>query len=283
MSGRIVVTGASGFLGRHLCRDLLAAGRNVLGVARRPLPDMPSVQVTDYRDTPGGDILIHLAERSDRGAALVAGEDHVAEVTSTLQVLLDGRFGRLLYASSGMVYGDAEASPRKVGDPTPARDPYALGKLSSEEQVTAAGGVALRLANLIGPGMAGGTVVSTILEQIPGSAPLRLRDGGPVRDFLWIDDAVAGVIALLDRASAGVYNLGTGRGVAIRQLARMALEAAGEAERTLEETAPNGRCSNLVLDVAATTRATGWYPVTTVDAGMARLIAGRLAETQGGG
>lgn len=276
------MTGASGFLGGHLCRALKTAGRDVLGVARRPLEGFPARQVADYRQTPGGDLLIHLAESSDRAAALAAGDAYVEQALTTLEALLQGGYQGVVYASSGAVYGDSATAPRRVGDPMPADNPYDRGKVACEGLVAAAGRTSVRLANVYGPGMAANNAVSTILAQIPGTGPLRVRDGAPVRDFLWIEDAVAGLVALVDRAEAGLYNLGSGRGVALRDLARMALVAAGEGDRPLEETQPSGRTSHLVLDVAATEAATGWRPQVTAEEGMARLVEARMVKGQGG-
>ncbi len=280
---RIVVTGASGFLAGHLCRALLMAGRDVLGVSRQPVVGFPARQVADYRHAPGGEILFHLAEPADRAGAMAAGEAHVRQVTANLEALVQAGFQRIVYASSAAVYGHSTASARRVGDPTSADDPYARGKLTCESLVGVEEGISVRLANLYGPGMGTANVVSTILAQIPGAGPLKVRDGAPVRDFLWIDDAVAGLVALVDRAEAGVYNLGSGRGVAIRELAVMALRAAGEGDRPFEETGPGGKISHLALDIAATESATGWRPQVTLEDGIARLVAGRGPSEQGAG
>lgn len=280
---RIVVTGASGFVGGYLCRALNAAGRDVVGVARKRVTGIPAQQVSDYRQSPGGDVLIHLAESADRAAGLAADGAQVDEAVATLEELLGRGFQRVAYASSAAVYGDAGLSPCRVGDPELVQDPYARGKLACEAMISEAGGVSFRLANIYGPGMSPNNVVSTILRQIPGAGPLRVRDGAPVRDFLWIDDAVAAIVASVDCAGAGIYNVGSGRGVAIRDLAGMALAAAGETHRRCEETQPSGRHSHLVLDIGPTVEATGWQPCVWAEDGMARMVAGRNAVEQGNG
>ena len=280
---RIVVTGASGFVGGHLCRALTAAGRDVLGVARKPVTGFAARQVDDYRHSPMGDVLVHLAEPADRASVSASGDLHVSEAVDALQCLVERGYGHVVYASSAAVYGDEELASRRVGDRTGGDDPYMRGKLACEALVAKVGGASVRLANVYGAGMSRKNVVSTILRQIPGVGPLQIRDGAPVRDFLWIGDATAGVAAVAEQRKSGVFNLGSGRGVAIRDLARMALMAAGEAHRHCEETRPGSRTSHLVLDVAATETAIGWRAQVAVEEGIARLVAdSRPAEGDAG-
>ena len=280
---RIVVTGASGFVGGHLCRALTAASRDVLGVARKPVTGFAAEQVDDYRQSPTGDVLVHLAEPADRGSVSASGDLHVREAVDVLQCLVERGYGHVVYASSAAVYGDEALASRRVGDRTGGDDPYVHGKLACEALVAKVGGASVRLANVYGAGMNRNNVASTILRQIPGVGPLRIRDGAPVRDFLWIGDAAAGLAALAEQRKAGVFNLGSGRGVSIRDLARMALTAAGEADRHCEETQPSGRTSHLVLDVAATEAAIGWQARVAVEEGIARLVADSCPVEQGAG
>lgn len=272
---RIVVTGATGFLGRRLARRLREEGRDVVLVARGPLDAPGAVRVREYAQTPGGDVLVHLAERADRAAVEALGSRHGAEARATLDALLARDWERVIYASSGVVYGDGGESPRREDDPTPGPGHYAAAKRACETRIRGAGGTSLRLANLYGPGQPDGTVLSDILAQVPGAGPLQVRDAGPVRDFLWVDDAVDAIVRLFDRGRADVYNVASGQGIAIGSLARMVLEAAGEPDRPVRETAPGGRPSRLVMDVTRARDELGWVPRVSPREGVARLLGAR--------
>lgn len=278
----VAVTGASGFLGRRLVRALDACGVDVLPVARRPAPWLPrpAVVVADYAETPIADVVVHLAEPNERVRALEAGGRHVAAVRAVTKAVL-GRAGRLIYASSGVVYGTDTERPRRPDDPTPADDPYARGKLSCEALVTGAGGTVVRLANLFGLGMADSTVVSAILSQIPGEGPLYVFDDAPVRDFLCVDDA-AEALALICRTEevCGIFNVGYGRGLSIGKFAQLALAVAGEAHRPVQATRPGGRPSSLVLDISATEQRLGWRPRHDPAAALSQLISIRRTTAQ---
>ncbi len=181
----------------------------------------------------------------------------------------------IVYASSAAVYGDSETYPRRPDEPLAANGRYAALKLACERLVARAGGTVARLANVYGSGMSPHNVVSEILCQIPGAAPVRVRDVTPVRDYLWIGDAAAGLAALAEGRPGGIFNLGTGRGTSVGAVARLALCLAGEDARTVEAREAAGRRSHLTLDTASTLAATGWRHEVALEAGLARLIQGR--------
>ena len=152
--------------------------------------------------------------------------------------------------------------------------------MACESLVREAGGVSLRIGNVYGPGMARNNVLSDILAQLDGKGPLAVRDGAPVRDFLWLADASAGIARaahlLLDGQSPGhLYNLGSGKGCSVRDLAALMLGFVGQADRPIEETRPSARSSTLILDVSATNLDLGVRPTTPLDMGLRTLVQAR--------
>jgi UDP-glucose 4-epimerase len=266
----VVVTGASGFLGSALVQQLRARGHVVRALSRHPGAGLETV--LHYAEAPPADALVHLAEIANRRHAEEAGPEYEREATSTLAALLDKPYLRVVYASSGVLYGDRQAAPCSTDLPVQASDLYSRIKCSSERAVLARGGCVARLANLYGPGMPGGTVLSTILEQIPGTGTLRVQDDTPVRDFLWIDDAAEALSLMIEQPARGVFNVGTGVPTSIRQLAQTALDLAGQGQRAVESTKPGGQASTLTLEISATTAAFGWRPATALRQGLARLV-----------
>lgn len=267
---RVVVTGASGFLGSALVAHCRREGVSVLGVSRRQFPGM--LQVANYEDAPAGDVLVHLAEINDRSLAQVNGVAYEEQALKTLIALQRKGFSKIVYASSAVLYGDQSRTPRRVGDPVFAVDAYTRIKLASEKLVLEWGGVAARLVNLYGPGMSEGNVLNSILKQIGTEGPICVRDASPVRDFLWIDDAVKALSAMATRESSGVFNVGSGVGYSIRDLANLVARAAGEEGRFIESTNTANRISRLVVDVTETEMAFGWRPSVTLFEGVTALV-----------
>jgi len=276
--GPCIVTGASGFLGRALVSHLDARGVPVVAVARQETAypaSIRAVTLSSYIDVPflDGAVLIHLAEESDIGAANAGGSAHIDTVTMLARSLFRHPWRRLVYVSSGAVYDQGGTGPKRPGDPTRTDgSPYVVGKLAVEAAVEGCGGVTARLANIYGPKMKPGTVISDIMAQIPGRQALRIRDSRPVRDFLWVGDAAAALAAVAFGIGAGTYNVGTGVGTSIGDVARHALIAANEQDRPIQEGQTDVRTTSVVLDISATTADFGWRPTIALQDGLRRML-----------
>ncbi len=267
---RTVVTGASGFLGRAVMRKLGHAGIEVVGVSRHASPGL--IQVASYADAPRGNVLIHLAEASDRHLAEVRGTSYEQAALETLESLLGKGYDRIVYTSSAALYGDESEALRHVGDPLYIVDTYTRLKHASEQAVLGKNGVIARLVNLYGPGMSEGNVLSTILKQVPLDGPIRVRDVTPVRDFLWIEDAAEALVFMSLGKTAGIFNVGTGLGTSIFELVRIVLNAAGQTGRPVEYEYQKTKTSHLIVDIAPTVAHFGWRPTITLPEGVEILV-----------
>lgn len=276
MTPPTVVTGASGFIGSAVVKALLAVGASVIAVSRSR-PDVPKgveqCLVGDYGATPApsGSVLIHLAETNDIAAAGREGR-HLDASLSVARDLLDKPFETIVYVSSGVVYGEADCRAHQPDDPIAPNSAYAAAKHVVEELVTERGGTVARLTNVYGLGMGKGTVMSDILRQIPGAGPLRICNGSPVRDFVWLGDAANGLAIMARNPVPGVYNISTGVGITVRSLAESALRVGGQADRPVEETDPSEAKSCLVLDPSRTAHDFGWIARTSLDRGLLSLF-----------
>ena len=275
----VVITGASGFVGRHLRARLIADGAHVIAVSRQPRAGM--LQVDDYGRSPDGDVLIHLGEESDRAVVNRAGESYLNVSARVVSALAKRGYRRLVYISSGTVYGEASPQPSKPGDAVITNDIYNRAKLLNEGIVLAAGGCVARLSNLYGEGMAASNVLSDIIAQVPGSGPLVVRDAAPVRDYLHVSDVAEALSRFAGCNYSGIINVATGNGTSVRRLAEVALAAAGQAGREVVSTNLVARFSYNVLDIKATSALLDWRPRTDLVVGLTELVHRKLGLNHG--
>lgn len=253
----IVITGASGFLGRAVTARLESVGLPFTAVSRRSEPGL--YHVADYIDTPAGDVLIHLAEEPDRAIVNALGEAYLDRAASVVDTL-SRRAGTFVYASSGAVYGDASDTPFGTDAVITPTDGYSRSKVRNEALALSAGGTVLRLSNLFGPGMSPHNVITDIARQLRHFGPLKVRDDTPVRDFLSANAAADAIVLLLKAPFPGILNLGSGVGTSIHELALLALRAVGQQGREIAVTQPSARRSVNILNIAETQRHLGWSP-----------------------
>lgn len=271
----IVITGALGFIGHHLHAHLLTSGADVVAVSRRKRVGI--IQVKDYNDSPDGDVLIHLAEEPDRSFVNSIGEIYLETSARLVTALAKRKYPRLVYISSGVVYGDKRLSPCTPRDAVVANDVYSRAKLINEDIVLASGGAVARLSNVYGEGMATNNVLSDIIKQVPALGSLKVRDETAVRDYLHVNDLVCGLGDYISDDYCGILNMATGVGTSVRRVAEIALFAAGQADREVVSTrSVKMPVSTNVLDISETNTVLGWEPKISLVDGLTELLNGKI-------
>lgn len=274
---RIVVTGASGFVASRLLPLLGRERASLVAVSRRercePTPDNCEwVSVASYEDLQlsKSDWVIHLAESAV--ASDYASKELVERQNRVLERLLNKAGPRFIYVSSAAVYGDSESLRHREDEQIIPASPYGQYKLRAETHVLSAGGRVARPANLYGPGMSSINVLSDALGQLSSDGPVRMRSLGAVRDYLWIDDFVAGLARLQASAIGGCFNFGTGIGTSVAKLVEVILEIAGQKGRSIEASFEGDEPSELLLDATKAKEALGWIPETNLRKGLEQLV-----------
>jgi len=263
---KIVITGASGFLGKALHKMLLKLGNEVYGFTRNSIEGLMSV--SNYNHLPKIDdaVLVHLAQSRNTSTFF----DH-AEVDLCCS-LAERKWNHIVYASSSVVYGDREQHLHLPEEAVPPFNAYSKMKIESEKVFSSVDGTCLRFSNLYGPNMSSQSVIADILRQIPGEGSLKIMDSTPVRDFLWIDDAVNCIVVACSAKTAGVFNAGSGTSIAVGDLASLAMELAGEKNRTIATKCDPSYESCLKIDIAKTISQFSWSPRVDLRSGLLTLL-----------
>jgi len=290
---RVLVTGANGFLGRHLVEALLGRGDDPVAVSleRGPLPaDLPFHPV-DVRDRAGleatfdavdPDVVVHLAALSHVGESWKRMDEYFAiNVVGCENVVAAARGRRVLFASSAEVYGCVPESEQPISEERPLapRSPYALTKAAAERLAAAAGATAVRMFNLVGPGQTANFALPSFAAQLAEIAAgrragvLQVGNLEARRDFVAVDDAVSGFLLLIDRAATGTaYNIASGRALSIREaLGRLLAIAGVEARIEVDPQRVRPLDVPMLAGDNARLRALGWEPRHGLDGALAGL------------
>jgi dTDP-glucose 4,6-dehydratase len=297
---KVLITGGAGFLGSHLCDTLIARGdevvcvdnlstgraENIAHLAGRAGFSILRGDVTAGLEATGPfGVVAHLASPASPPAYLRRPLETLAAGSKGTENVLriaerDG--ARFLLASTSEVYGDPQVHPQPEDywgnvNPVGPRSVYDEAKRFAEALTTAyrtARSVntgIVRIFNTYGPRMSAsdGRIVSNFICQALTGRPLTVYgDGRQTRSFCYVDDLVAGLVAMIDSAEPGPVNLGNPEEFEVGEFARLVLEITGSSApieyRPLPVDDPTRR--RPVIDRAA--NRLGWKPETPVEVGV---------------
>lgn len=293
---RVLVTGASGFVGQRLLPRLEDAGHTTIPTDRETDVTRRAVMDETLRSA-RPDAVIHLAAMSSvaqswKQPALCYQLNFIGTRTLLEAVEAQAPDARVLLIGSADQYGASEAQPRPLSEDAPLRprSPYARSKTAGEQlgaQAAARGLDILRIRafNHTGAGQADHFVVSSFARQVAqiqlGKEAPRMRVGNlaSVRDFLHVDDVLDAYLALLEPgATADVYNIASERATTIQEVLDRLVALAGIAPEVEVDPERFRPTDWLVGDAARLRAATDWTPRIGLDAILEELHSDWMAK-----
>jgi GDP-4-dehydro-6-deoxy-D-mannose reductase len=283
---KVMVTGSTGFIGRHLVARLEALGKTTVCVSRRAGYDL----LYDTLPFDGVEHVFHLAAQTGVMSAWEAPVSFVETNTlGTARILEQCRqHGCGLTYISAYVYGTTcERLPMADEMHPVANNPYALSKILAE-QICAfykfnynVPSVILRPFNVYGPGQSTNYIIPFILSQIGDSKckMIRVADLAPARDFIYISDVVDGILQSTLAEPGAIFDLGSGEVKSVEDIIRLAMMVSGIHKPYTER---GHRRPNEVVSTAADStklyNAVGWLPRVSLDVGLRLTLEGTLNE-----
>ena len=306
---KVLITGAAGFIGSHLCERLLGDGCVVLGVDN--FDDFYDPQIkrsniagclenenfelveADIRDRAAMndvvgkdiDIIVHLAARAgvrpSIAQPLLYADVNVNGTTVLLEAAKEQRIGKFIFGSSSSVYGNNEKVPFSEDDNVDFPiSPYAATKKAGElichayHHLYGISLTCLRFFTVYGPRQRPDLAIhkfAGLIEQ--GKAIPVYGDGTMSRDFTYIDAIIDGTVAAMEKcAGFHIYNLGESCPITVNDLVAEIEKALGK--KAIKEYVPPqpGDVERTYADVTKAAKELGYKPATTIEKGLAEFV-----------
>lgn len=299
---RFLVTGGAGFLGAALANRLAADGHQVYvlddlsnGNASR-LDSRVVFTKGDVDNIPllwsllqNVDCAYHLAARVSVPQSILYPREYarvnVGGTVSLMEAMRDTGVGRVIFTSSGAVYGNQPRQPVSEDDPPRPDSPYAVSKWAAEQYIQTIGElwgletVALRIFNAYGPGqslpVSHPPVVPRFLQQVmTGGSTVVFGDGHNTRDYIYIDDVVEALVmaALAKGINRSVINIGRGQEISVNDLIRAIEQATGKRANVIYNQAKSGGVPRLAADIARARRLLDFQPSVELEQGLGLIV-----------
>lgn len=308
----VLVTGASGFIGSHLVRRLVAEGAEVHGLSSSVSSVYP-VRLLDLRER----ITVHEGNLTDRramdglvetvrpqvvfhlGAYTHVGKSwqrmdeciqtNVGGTVRLLQALEGSGYRRFVYTSTSEVYGAIDV-PFHEDDQVHPISPYSVAKHSGEEfcrmlhQGLGWPVVVVRPFNAYGPWQSPDRVIPEVIVRALRGQELRMTAGAQTREFNYVEDLAAGFLRLgtVPGIEGQVLNLGCGEEISMRELATRILSLMGDPITPQFGALPERPTDipRMYCDNNRARQLLGWQPAHSLDEGLRRTIAWYRAELE---
>ncbi len=294
----LLITGAAGFLGSNLGNFLVREGHQVRGLDDLSTgnPDALSPQALftrgDVNDRPklwtllqDVDCVYHLAARVSVPESILYPREYnaanVGGTVSLMEAMRDVGVRRVVFISSGAVYGDQGQQPlQEHATPNP-RSPYAVSKLAAEYYVRTIGDlwgietVILRVFNAYGPGQnlpaSHAPVIPNYLRQaIRGGTLVMHGNGEQTRDYVYVDDVVSAMIAAATAPGINhqTFNIGSGKETSVIELVRLIMDVTGVTVEAIVNAKHDPGVSRMRADISLAREKLGYQPRITLEEGL---------------
>ena len=304
----VLVTGAAGFIGSHTAEALLARGYRVVGVDNfcdfydrswkeanlkcvGPGLDVEELDITDGKRIAAlvakvkPTAIVHLAAMAGVRPSIERPAHYcrvnVEGTTNLLQAAVDHKVGRFLFASSSSVYGSASRVPFSEEDPVNEPiSPYAATKRAGELlchtfwHLYKLPVFCLRFFTVFGPRQRPDLAIHKFTRLIDQGKPIPMfGDGSTSRDYTFIHDIVAGVLAAFDRCDRyRAYNLGGNDPVTLKALIEGIETAMGQKAIIQRQPAQPGDVERTYADLTRSTAELGYRPKTSMAEGLKQFV-----------
>ncbi len=299
---KTLITGVAGFLGSALAQKLIEDGHEVLGLddlstgKEEAIPAGVQFELGDMLDRPKLWTLLQDVECVYHLAAKVAVQEsilypreynstNVGGTVSVMEAMRDVGVKRVVFTSSGAVYGAQKAQPLHEMMVTSPDSPYAVSKLSAEYYVKTIGKlwgietVTLRIFNAFGPGQRlpadHPPVIPNFLKQaVKGGSLIIHNSGSQTRDFVYVDDVVTALIKAgkAKKVDGKTINIGSGKEYSVLDLVKKVIELTGAKTEFINNHKAKGGVSRMRADITQAEKLLAYQPKYSLEDGLIKTL-----------
>ncbi len=299
---RFLITGAAGFLGAPLANSLVTENHSVVGLDDlstgdpKQLFEEVHLERGDINDRPklwsmlqGVDCVYHLAARVIVPESVLYPREYntvnVGGTVTLMEAMRDVGVRRVIFISSGTIYGNQRLQPLRESNRPNPRSPYAVSKLAAEYYIRTIGAlwgietVCLRVFNAYGPGqrlpLTNAPVIPYCLRQALDNGTIVIHGNGEqTRDYVYIDDVVEAMVAASSVPDINrlVINVGSGKETSINDLVKKVLEITGAKPEIVTNKSHDSGPSRMRAELAIAKKKLNYSPKYNLEQGLLKTI-----------
>lgn len=305
---KVLVTGAGGFIGSHLCSKLIELGADVTAMLHynstsslSNLEFLSKIELEKIRIIKGNiedpffvnknfagfDIVFHLAALIGIPYSYVSPINYIrTNVEGTINVCEASRNNnfRLIHTSTSETYGTAKYEPINEEHPLQGQSPYSASKIAADKVVESyvssfsINAITIRPFNVYGPRQSARAIIPTIISQMLFNNKIEVGNVEPVRDFTFVNDTVNGfLMAGISDTVGKTINLGSGKSISILELIKLCQSKLNKVNIPIESSPNRIRPENsevykLVCDNDLAKKTLGWKPDVAINEGIEETI-----------
>lgn len=307
---KVLVTGAAGFIGSHLCQKLLADDWAVVGVdnfdsyydpriKRRNISnclknknfllikaDIRDINAMDKVMCEGIQIIVHLAAMAgvhpSIAQPLLYADVNINGTMVLLELAKKHRINKFIFGSSSSIYGNNKKVPFSENDNVDFPiSPYAATKKAGElichtyHHLYGLSVTCLRFFTVYGPRQRPDLAIHKFVKLIEQGEPIPVfGDGTMMRDFTYIDDIIDGIVSAMKKCNGfNVYNLGESQPVTVNDLITEIERVLGKKATKHYQPPPLGDVERTYADITKAAKELGYHPSTSIQAGLQKFTA----------
>jgi len=277
MKKTILITGSSGFIGKHLIKK----------IPRYNIPIEKNGKKIDLRDKEKVlklkkvNTVIHLAGKTPYSKKLSNNEIFEHNILGTLNILeycISKKVEKLIFVSS-YIYGNSKNNPINEKHIVHPHNTYTKSKYLAEELCKDYAKkfgiklIILRPFNLFGNLQKKGFLISNIIEAIKNNSSISITNKNNKRDYLLIDDFIDVILKMIDfDCKLEIFNIGSGKSYSFEKIIQLFEKKSGKKIKRENKVSKDNNISKIQADISKITKKTGWHPKYNFEEGVEKIL-----------